>query len=113
MEDRIKALSTFLDMDVELITESSYDEKSFETEEGEYLVLTDSEADYLASYSIDNYIEECVLSEIPEPYRNYFDNEAFKSDILLDGRGIQIASYDHEENEIMIEGFMYFIYRTN
>lgn len=81
-----------------------------ETEDGEYLVLTDEEADERARESLDNYIEECVLSQIPDNLVEYFDTDQFAEDALRnDGRGVSLASYDSEEFEV--EGF--YIYRIN
>jgi hypothetical protein len=46
MENRIKALADFLDIDAEKITASEYNEKLFEVSDGsEYFVLTNEEAD--------------------------------------------------------------------
>src|SRR6187402_3597133 len=66
---------------------SNYDENIFEYGSSEYLVVTDSEADDLWDEDLQNYIDDCILPELPEPYRIYFDNEAFKSDARMDGRG--------------------------
>jgi len=87
------------------------DEEEITTPFGDYLVLTEEEAEEKTGDSIDNYIEECVLCELPERYRCYFDKEAFKSDIYMEGneRGNNLASYDSEEHE---QG-EFLIYRTN
>lgn len=64
-----------------------------------YLVLTDDEANEMWDESLDSYIEECVLPEIPRHYRSYFDCDAFKDDCRHDGRGHSLATYDGCENE--------------
>lgn len=79
----------------------------------EYLVLTDEEADQAWDESLENYIDECVLPELPRSYRQYFDCEKFKADCSYDGRGHTLASYDGEELEETVDGTTYFIYRTN
>ena len=79
----------------------------------EYIVCTDEEADSLMDDALENYIDEVILSEIPEPYRNYFDNEGWKKDAKDDGRGHALATYDGEENEEEVNGTTYYIYRTN
>lgn len=76
-----------------------------------YKVLTDNEADEENDAMIDNYIEECILPEIPSQYRSYFDSEAFKNDAAHDGRGHNIALYDGHENEEEVNGTTYYIYR--
>ena len=77
-------------------------------------VLTDDEADDLASDMLDNFIDDCVLSQIPEHYRNYFDSEKFKEDALnYDGRESQLAAYDGYEHSYTVDGCDIYIYRRN
>lgn len=78
----------------------------------EYLICTDDEADTYWDEDLENYIDECVLPEIPERYRNYFDKVAFK-DCEVDGRGHSLARYDGVENEVKIDDTWYYLYRTN
>jgi hypothetical protein len=83
-------------------------------EPGEYYVLDDSEREQAASDQLDNYLEECVLSEIPERYRDYFDGNRWKEDALAaDGYGHTLSSYDGEEHEACIDGEYYYVYRVN
>ncbi len=93
------------------ITESAYD--TFEYGSEEYYVYTDSEADDANDQSIDNYIDECILPELPERYRRYFDDEAFKRDARYDGRGHNLAGYDGNEEYQAVDGITYYIYRHN
>ena len=79
----------------------------------EYLVLTDSEADAAWDSELERYIEDCILPEIPEMYRGYFDEDKWKADARVDGRGHSLAGYDGEECEARINGTDYFIYRQN
>ena len=79
----------------------------------EIYCLTDNEADDLWDNMIDDYIDDCVLPDLPEAYRFYFDDEAFKRDCSFDGRGHTIASYDGNETEVKIGNEWYYIYRTN
>jgi len=60
----------------------------------EYLVLTDDEAETAWDESMDQYIDECVLGEIPQQFRYYFDYEKFKHDASFDGRGHSLATWD-------------------
>lgn len=85
------------------------DRDTIEVNNGEYLVLTDSEANEAWEASQESYIDDCVLPEIPEAYRAYFDKEAYLKDLSIDGRGSNLASYDGEENE----SGEYYIYRIN
>ena len=79
----------------------------------EFAVYTDSEADEAWDAMLDQYIDDCVLPEIPEAYRAYFDYEKYKQDCKYDGRGHTLSSYDGEENEETVDGETYYIYRTN
>lgn len=100
------------------IQQSSYDENLFEYGSEEYLVVTDEEADELWNEDLENYIDECILHELPESYRQYFDREAWKSDARYDGRGHSLNRYDGNEYEETVyneygERKDYYIYRQN
>lgn len=61
------------------------------------LVLTDDEADEAFKNYMRNYIDECILNQIPERYHRYFNEEEFIEDVeSSDGRGI-LAAYDGYE----------------
>lgn len=79
----------------------------------DYLVLDDSEADEAWDNYLDQYIDDCILPELPEQYCNYFDSESWKSDARYDGRGHCLASYDGHENEETVQGETFYIYRIN
>ncbi len=86
----------------------------------DYMVLTDSEADEKWDESLDSYIEECIQPEIDKleglgdlQYYITFDEEKWKRDARMDGRGHSLSSYDGNENEETIEGETFYIYRTN
>ena len=80
----------------------------------EYDVLTDSEADDRMEEELDNYIEECIYPQITDEYlRNYFDEDAWKSDARMDGRGHIISRYDGCENEEKVNDTWYYIFRQN
>ncbi len=79
----------------------------------DYLVLTDDEADDKWNDSLDSYIQECIFPELPKAYMNYFDEDAWKYDAKMDGRGHSLASYDGNENEETVNDETYYIYRIN
>lgn len=61
--EKIKALAKYLGVDEQDVVETSYDSNSFETEEGEYLVLTEDEAwEYTRDY-IDGCIDDLGLKD--------------------------------------------------
>jgi len=111
--ERAEALAAHLRIDIDEVEETTYDDQSFEADGGEYRVLTDCEADQAWSDSIDSYIEDCVLPEMPEHLQNYFDHDSFKRDCEFDGRGHSLNGYDGSEEEERINGTWYYIYRTN
>ena len=87
----------------------------------DYYVLTDEEADEKWEESLDSYIEECITPEIDKlsegagnlAYYVTFDEEKWKRDARMDGRGHSLASYDGHENEENVEGITFYIYRLN
>ena len=89
--------------------------ESQDADDGEYLVLTDDEADEMWDEQLDSYLDECVLPELPEMARNYFDTKAWKRDARHDGRGHSLSGYDGCEEEVYDEEdeTTYYIYRTN
>jgi len=114
--DRVKALCQYLDphstpAEVEQIPGDLYGEGVvFKSGGREYAVLTDSEADRAVDESLDSYIDDCVLPELPESLRFYFDSELFKRDaILSDGRGHCLSTYDGNEGE----AGEFYVYRIN
>ena len=110
-DEKIQALGKHLDLnneDLRMIEENG-DYLSFD--DREFLVLTDDEAEKRWDEHLDSYIEECL--EIPEHLRFYFDEEKWKDDARIDGRGHSLSSYDGHEHEIKINETEYFIYRTN
>ena len=114
-ENRVIALARHLDCKPEEI-ELTRQDNVFESdaEPGEYLVVTDDEANELFDEYMRSYIDECVLSEIPQNLRCYFDEERFTRDVKIgDGRGPSLAAYDGEECEQKIGDEWFYIYRTN
>lgn len=137
-QQRIAALAKHLGCEVDDISATGYNDSSFDACGGEYLVLTDDEAqerareeireslwafraEFIAAHSTNGWSDDCVkalekmqgeLCESANPIIEALikDIDHFVSDaILADGRGHFISGYDGEENE---EGEFY-IYRTN
>lgn len=136
--DRAHVLATFLSLDADDVDECTYGEHTYEGNGGEWLVLTDEQADTMAR----EYIRESVWAFRPEFLALYtpegidadtvqaiqgercedanapllalieagagFDD--FAADAIgADGRGHFLSHYDGEEHEA--EGL--FLYRTN
>jgi len=136
--NKIEALAKFLNIE-ETEIKNGYDNNNFETEQGEFLVLTDEEAedktseeikellwafntDFILDHSnLENYTEktlkafQTMQSELCENANEIvkaiiIDLDEFISDAVeADGRGHFLSGYDGEE----IEEGEYYIYRTN
>jgi hypothetical protein len=125
-QEKIEALAKHLDCSIDEAVVSMDD----------YLVYTDDEADE----AVYNYIDESVcffrsdfiaahtdvdkevitkLQELHEDSNQAIkslikDFDHFVSDaVLCDGRAHFLSSYDGEENEINVNGNIYYVYRTN
>jgi hypothetical protein len=95
---------------VEIHELEEYDENDYSQK---YKVYTDSEADDEWDVQLENYIEECILPELPTQYWSYFDNEGWKKDARYDGRGHSLSQFDGSENEQTVNGTTYYLYRIN
>lgn len=99
---------------IEDINELDIDTDTVHINGEDIYVLTDREADDLADEMLDSYIDDCILDQIPERYRYYFDREKYKSDIInYDGRAQQLSAYDGVEYFDSVNGTDYYIYRWN
>lgn len=110
------AVFEYCDEDVTLVDDISdldIDTDEFDINGETILCLTDSEADDRWEEELDHYIDDCILPEIPDWVRNYFDEEKWKDDARFDGRGHCIARYDGNENEIEVDDEWFYIYRMD
>lgn len=108
-EEKEEAIQNIID-ELDSIT-SDYD-NTYSYGNKEFLVLTDSEADEEEDRQLDNYLEECIYPELPENMRYYFDDEKWKRDAKMDGRGHIISTYDGAEYEEKVNDNWYYIYRV-
>lgn len=79
-------------------------------DDGEYLVLTDSEAEKFEKEHLEQLFDE--IADIPSYLSNYVNKEKWIDDSTGE-RGQNLATYDGEEYDIEFEGETYYIYRTN
>ena len=134
MKTKLQTMAEFLECDVDQVDVETYDKNAFScgSLSGEYLILTDEEADQ----SAEDYIKDSVWAFTPsflsehtgideeifemlqdkcessnEVITNSIkDMEEFIADAIgADGRGHFISSYDGEEEELN----NFFIYRIN
>lgn len=116
--EKAVALAQHLDLTLrELLVDNELevdsDDITFTYGRQEYKVMTDKEADDAWEESLDNYIDEYILPEIPTAYQHYFDDEKWKRDAKYDSRGNSLNYYDGTEKEQKVNGTWYYIYRTN
>lgn len=79
-----------------------------------YLVLTDDEANTAQDKDLENFIDECILPDIPEKYRFCFDKKKWKEERKMEtNRGYQLATYDGNEHEFTFNNTNYYIYQTS
>lgn len=102
---RINALALHFGIDADNLQISTYDDYIVTFGDQEYLVVTDDEGDDLWENDLNNYIDECILPELPEMYRNYFDHASWKNDARYDGRAHLLATYDGCEDEITVHQY--------
>lgn len=110
---RVLAYAEMQEYDISDLKDIEFENNTITDGNREFLVLTDSEADEAWDESLDNYIEECIMPEIPEYLQNYFDCEAWKAAAQYNGRGHSLSSYDGCETEIRFFDEYFYIYRTN
>lgn len=79
--------------------------------DGEYLVLTDDEADKWERDGLEQLFEE-MTHEVPEYLKRFMDVDAYVEE-YSGARGENISGYDGEENEQEHDGVTYYIYRNN
>lgn len=104
---RIAALALHLGVEIEDVNISSYNDNVVEYGNQEYLVVTDDEADELWDQDLENYIDECILPDLDDRYKNYFDRESWKSDARYDGRAHSLNRYDGREDTITVYEYEY------
>lgn len=77
----------------------------------DYLFGTDNEMDNEWDEALESYIDDCILPELNENYRQYFDNEGWKSDARMDGRWHTLNRYDWGEDDITYNWVVYYCYQ--
>lgn len=75
----------------------------------DYKVFTDDEAQKEFDENVELSVG-CVMSEIPEHLRQYFDEDSYISDNYND-RGTELSYYDGCEYTESVNGTTYYIYR--
>lgn len=120
-ELRMKAFCEHFECTEEEVEIDNYNGCCFNYDDCEYLILTDDEADEEEKRCLENYVEGCLLPELPEWCHRYFNEEEWcKDNKGLYYRPSWIAAYDGHEIEVIIkdndgDGYNnhFYIYRIN
>ena len=84
---------------------------AYRAEGNDWLVVDDSEADERAIAAAEDYVQECVLSDLHVDIAMYYNKEQHALDILdADGRGHVLSSYDGEEHEQAVDGVTWYLF---
>lgn len=136
---RKRALAKHLEVEPKTIDIDKYDTFTSTDAPGEYMVLTDSEADEIAKEraretlwafraeflfpDLDSRALEAVkkmqgelcedAQEIVVKMLGERVDEVLDDALSADGRGHFISGYDGDEHEVTVDNKMFFIYRTN
>ena len=78
-----------------------------------YIVADDETCDDLWDQDLDSFLEEIVLEQLPENLRFYFDEERWKREARMDGRAHSLGRFDGSENEEVVDGEIWYIYRQD
>jgi len=77
----------------------------------DYLFGTDAEMDKKWDEELENYLDECVLPELADNMKRYFDKDSWMDDAKMDSRGHSLNRYDGSEEEVKINNTYFFAYR--
>ena len=78
----------------------------------DFTVYTDSEADAEWERYLESYLDDCVYPELPEDMQYYFDEEKWKNDARMDGRGHCLNGWDGNEWPYKINDEWFYIYEN-
>lgn len=114
-DPKVVALARHLDVSEESINEERDNTYSSDDARGEYLVLTNSEANEAWEESLNSYLNDMLddRKTVPAWCAQYFNREAWKRDARHDGRGHSLSPYDGHEHEVKVDDEVIFIYRIN
>lgn len=84
VNERVQALADYLGIDASEVKPMSYSEYEFETDEGDYLVVDESEARELAEEDIRNLFDELGLDSFTPDFRDWIIMNALDTDWFED-----------------------------
>lgn len=97
---RAKALADYLRIDADEVVQSAYDDKEYETPEGDYLVLTYDEAYERAEEDIQSIIDDMGLNAFTPEFKDFILSNLVDEDAVFDDmRADELAYVNDIENE--------------
>lgn len=105
------ALVRMFDLSENELEDIEIDDNRVTVQGVEYLAGEDSEMDQEWDNDLENYIDECLIPDLPETAQKYFDREAWKRDAQIDGRAHSLNRYDGGEEHARINDTDYYAYR--
>lgn len=106
------ALAKMLDLAINELDDIEHErDNEWKVQGTYYLAGTDDDMDDEWDKSLESYLDECVLPDLPENARDYFDHERWKDDAKVDGRGHSLNRYDGGELEADVNGETYYAYQ--
>ena len=73
------------------------DDSNFELEGRTFRIIHKASLEGIWEDELEEYCEECILSELPDIAQSYFDMEAWVRDAKFDGVGHHFGTYDGTE----------------
>ena len=97
--DRAQELADYLEIDVNEVKPMSYDDKEFETPEGDFLVLTYDEAIEYAEEDVLNLIDDMGLQSFSKDYQDFIIDNFVNSSFISEVQDEEVSYYRDEEGD--------------
>jgi hypothetical protein len=111
--ERVAALVKMFDLSINDLSDVEISDSRATVQGIDYHFGTDEEMDIVHEEYLQNYLDECVLSEIKDDnLKRYFDSEQWIEDAKQDGRAHSLNNWDGSEEEAKVNNTFYFAYRN-
>jgi hypothetical protein len=110
-EFEVLAIAKMLDLTVNEIDDIKIDGNRITVQGVDYIFGTDSEMDDEWDEELEGFLEDCIYPELEGNLKQYFNDEAWKRDAKMDGRGHSLNRYDGGELYTTVDGVDYYAYR--
>jgi hypothetical protein len=110
-EFEVLAIAKMLDLTVNEIDDIKIDGNRITVQGVDYIFGTDSEMDDEWDEELEGFLEDCIYPELEGNLKQYFNDEAWKRDAKMDGRGHSLNRYNGGELYTTVDGVDYYAYR--